>query len=124
MNNYPSKFIPKSKIELKHNYNKVKSPQYFGKLPHDLYPYWYIKLTNPQTEETFDWNPSFPEFLNILKKIFAHEKILDSIMGRNSEFQKWYKFANNVCDIAKNNRLLQEYDQELKNVGDKQNSLL
>jgi len=95
------------KIKLKEDFKPVYTEKYFGKLPNDLYPYWYWELTDYKGN-TFDFYPSWESLLKILKETFAHEKRLDIIMERNSEFQKWFNFATQVIDIAKNNKILEK----------------
>jgi len=100
-----------TQIKLKFNNQPVKVAKYFGKLPKDLYPYWYWELKDDRGN-TFDFYPSWQNLLSILTQSLAHEKKMDLIMGRKSEFQKWYSFTRRITDIAKNNKLLEEYNEK------------
>lgn len=99
-------------VTFKIKHKSVWHKKYKGKLPNDLYPYWYWEIENKETKEKINLFMGWEQLYELIRRGLVHEKKLDIMMGRKSEFQKWYSYARQISDLTMNNRIIKEFEKE------------
>jgi hypothetical protein len=60
------------------------------------YPYWSLKITDRSGKNEVTITPKFNQIEKLLREILTHEKQVDYITNRNSEFSKWRTFLTTI----------------------------
>ena len=90
------------KIEFITRKGKSKDPRY------TYYEYWALKVTG-EDKNIVELTPSYPELMNVFKKIFAHEKKMDRERNRKPDATKWAQFIVGIMNEAKKNKLITDF---------------